>query len=223
MTIHINSKSSGKRLYILGVDTLEGFDFSGYDLRGANLSNADLSNADFCNANLSGANLSNANLSNANFSKANFSEAECYNATFLEANLSHANLSNANLAEANLSEANLSEADCYKANLSKARVYKTNLSKAKLDYKIEKGLLRKIAEIVLKNETLLCMDKWHSACGTAHCIAGWAVTLGKRGRVLEELYGTPVAGLLLLGPEAHSHFYDSNEEAKNYLQSVLNT
>ena len=64
------------------------------------------------------------------------------------------------------------------------------------------------------------MDKWHT-CNTTHCIAGWATHLHPEGEKLEDKYGAQIAGLLLLGTEAHSHFYDSNEDAKKYLESVL--
>lgn len=98
-------------------------------------------------------------------------------------------------------------------------------------------LLREIAAIVTERPDALDMDYWHGpegddwqdACDTAHCIGGWAVALrrdtelepGLTGHDLEELYGTQVAALMLLGPEAHSHFYDTYENARIYLQQAL--
>ena len=64
------------------------------------------------------------------------------------------------------------------------------------------------------------MDKWHT-CNTTHCIAGWATHLHPEGKELEDKYEAQIAGLLLLGTEAHSHFFDSNEDAREYLKSVL--
>ena len=64
------------------------------------------------------------------------------------------------------------------------------------------------------------MYKWHT-CDTTHCIAGWATHLHPEGEELEGRHGAQIAGLLLLGTEAHSHFYDSNEDAREYLESVL--
>jgi hypothetical protein len=41
------------------------------------------------------------------------------------------------------------------------------------------------------------MDSWHSSCGTAHCRAGWAVTLHPQGAELEVEFGTSVAAALI--------------------------
>jgi hypothetical protein len=41
--------------------------------------------------------------------------------------------------------------------------------------------------------------QWHSACGTKHCAAGWAVQLaGDAGKLLEHYTSTSTAALLLL-------------------------
>ena len=81
--------------------------------------------------------------------------------------------------------------------------------------------LRAVACVALASDDALRMDAWHS-CGTSHCIAGWAIhQAGEVGRLLEASAGAEVAGLMLLGTEAHSHFFDDNEKAREYLQSVL--
>jgi hypothetical protein len=55
-------------------------------------------------------------------------------------------------------------------------------------------------------------------CGTVHCIAGTAqVMAGEVG--FSELPST--AGRLLLGGEAASHFFDSNEDGLNFLKKVI--
>jgi hypothetical protein len=65
------------------------------------------------------------------------------------------------------------------------------------------------------------MKSWHT-CDTVHCIGGWAIhQAGPLGAVLEQALGAPIAALLLLGPDAQSHFWDDNENARIYLQSVL--
>ena len=115
--------------------------------------------------------------------------------------------------------ANLSRAMLSGANLRGASLYGTDLSEAKIDYQIEDGLLQKIAKKVTKDPSCLDMSSWH--CGTAHCIAGWACELAKGAKALEEKHGEAVAGLLLLGPEAHSHFYDDDETALAWLQSKV--
>ena len=67
------------------------------------------------------------------------------------------------------------------------------------------------------------MGSWHT-CDTTHCIAGWAVRLaGDEGKALEEKFGTANAGLALLGTEAASHFYDTQEKGRAWLQSKLET
>ena len=133
------------------------------------------------------------------------------------ANLSGANLSGANLSGANLSGAYLSDAYLTGANLSGA--YLTGA----------KGLpiaadaadrLKAVAQAALQPDALE-MSNWHT-CGTTHCIAGWAIHLaGEPGRVMESMMGPELAGLLLLGTDAHSHFHDSNQKALEYLRGVV--
>ena len=44
----------------------------------------------------------------------------------------------------------------------------------------------------------LDMSQWHNSCGTAHCRAGWVVTLaGEAGKALEERIGTPAAATMI--------------------------
>ncbi len=133
----------------------------------------------------------------------------------IRADLRGANLRDANLRRANLSGADLSGADLRDANLRGA-----NLRLADIDLCIEDGLIEKIAGIVVENDNALAMDTWHT-CDTMHCIAGWACLLAKGGKELEEKHGAEVAGLMLLGPEAHSHFFDDNETAIEWLKSKV--
>ena len=165
--------------------------------------------ADLSGADLSGANLRGARLRGAHLWRANLRGADLRGADLRGANLDGANLYGANLREANLS----------KASLSKAILSGAKLSEAKLDYQIEQGLLQKIAKMITEDPSCLHMGSWH--CGTAHCISGWACELAKGGKELEESHGPAVAGLLLLGPEAHSHFYDDDETALAWLQSKI--
>ena len=143
--------------------------------------------------------------------------ADLYGADLRNANLRNANLRNANLNDADLSGADLSGADLQGANLAAA-----NLTGATLDLCIEEGLLGKIAGIVLHDEMALEMSSYHT-CDTVHCIAGWACRLSERGEKLEAKYGTQIAGLMLLGVEAHSHFFDENEEAVEWLKTKVQT
>lgn len=88
------------------------------------------------------------------------------------------------------------------------------------------SLLKKIAEIVVANPSLLTMNAWHS--GEAHCIAGWAVHLsGDKGYALENelsdaVHGkTAVAGTILLGIEASRLFFLPKERALAELEALL--
>jgi hypothetical protein len=143
--------------------------------------------------------------------------------TLCEANLSEAkllwaDLRAANLCRANLSGADLRNADLSRANLSRADLRGANLHGATLPHSPEQGLLRKVAQAALIPNAL-DMTAWHT-CDTTHCIAGWACAL-TTDKSLEWAHGPQIAGLLLLGAEAHSHFFDTNEDATAYLQSVL--
>ena len=62
---------------------------------------------------------------------------------------------------------------------------------------------------------------WHHS-DTTHCLGGWLIhQAGFFGQLLEAYVGPPIAGLILGGIQAHAHFYDSNEAATEWLQSVL--
>ncbi len=183
------------------------------DLRNADLSDANLSNAYLSRANLSGANLSDANLSNAYLHGANLSNAYLSGADLRGANLSYAFLRDANLSGANLSGANLSYAYLSRANLYGA-----------LGLPIvedAKERLKAVAVAALADDDALDMTDWHT-CETTHCIAGWAIhQAGELGETLERDLGPANAGLMLLGVEAHSHFFDNDDKARDWLQSVI--
>lgn len=80
--------------------------------------------------------------------------------------------------------------------------------------------LREVARTVLAFPERLNMGDWH-ICETVHCIAGWGIFLaGEMGRAMEKRYGSEIAGMLLLGKEAHSHFFDSDERAMEWLRGL---
>jgi hypothetical protein len=82
--------------------------------------------------------------------------------------------------------------------------------------------LQAVARQVLAQPEHLQMTAWHSDCGTAHCLAGWAIhQAGDLGRQLEADLGPAVAGLFLLGPEAAQHFYDNDDAVLDWLRSVV--
>jgi hypothetical protein len=91
-----------------------------------------------------------------------------------------------------------------------------------LNHEASQELLKEVARHALAHPDNLDMRAWHSDCGTAHCIAGWAVHLaGARGYALEARFDAAAAGFLLLGAWAATHFHDSDPEGREFLQSVL--
>jgi len=175
----------------------------------AYLSGVNLTGTDLRRANLRETNLREVNLSGANLREADMSGA------FLEyADLRGANLRDTCLCEASLKDADLRGADLRYANLSRA-----DLSGAKIDLSIEDGLLRKVALKVLAGRGSFDNKAWHSSCNTVHCIAGYGCYMASN-RKIESEYGTEVAGLMLLGVEAHSHFFDSRKSALEWLKEV---
>lgn len=135
------------------------------------------------------------------------------------ADLSGADLSGADLSEANLSEANLSGAALSAAVLSGADLSGANLRGANLQFTSDPDLVKKVATAALVDGAL-DMEAWHT-CETTHCIAGWAVELHPDGKRLEKNSSTYLAGYLLLGEDSARHFFDSNEDAKEYLLQIL--
>jgi hypothetical protein len=174
-------------------------------LNGVNLSGADLRNSRFTLNNLRDANLIGANLKGA----------DLYGDSFICADLRGADLRCAYCRCANFMNADLRGADLRGASLAQS-----NLLGTKIDYQIQDGLLEEIAKLVLEDNSKLNMKHWHT-CETVHCIAGWAVTLSPKGQKLEAEYGTPIAALLLLGAEVHDHFYDTTEDALDWLSSLI--
>lgn len=188
-----------------GIAELRRVDLRGLYLRDAYLRCACLYDVDLRWADLSGANLSLATLTDSTFRHA---DMRCVN-------LSRADLMWVDFSNADLSGANLRGADLAWANLRGA-----NLTAAMLDYQIEEGLLQKVAQAALASDCALDMLGWQNYKGT-HCIAGWACHLAKNGKEMEGKYGRHIAGLLLLGAEAYSHFFDTDQDARTYLRSVL--
>ena len=121
-----------------------------------------------------------------------------------------------------LRDVDLSHVDLRGANLSRADLSGAKVS-AELIPTAEQAapLLAEVAAAALVCDDALDMSTWHT-CETTHCIAGWAIQLaGKRGAALEKEYGSQSAGLALLGAEAASHFFDTNEEAREWLRTKV--
>lgn len=179
--------------------------FSGINLEGADLAEADLRYVDLSGANLRGSDLRGVILQGASLSRAD---------------LTGVHLGGANLSDADLGGAILQGANLRGSGFEGAILQGANFEGAKLDYQIQEGLLAQIAKKVLADPSSLNMNDWHS-CKTVHCIAGWACYLNPVARELEKTHGTAVAALLVLGPEAQSHFWDLKEEALVWLKTKI--
>ena len=200
-----SDKKEGERAYLAGAD-LSGADLGGVDLRGAYLAGADLSGADLGGVDLRGANLVRVDLRGADL---------------FGANLVGVDLAGANLVRVDFRNADLGGVDLRGANLVRANLFGVDLSGAKLDYQIQDGLLEEIANRVMEDKSRLKMESWHSYCGTAHCIAGWACALSPVAAKLEKEVGTHIAALLTLGEEAAENFFLDNTDALVYLKSII--
>ena len=159
-------------------------DWCGADLAGANLSNLDLSWLDMMGADFTGANLSGANLAGAKLTEAILRGANLHGAELAAANLARADLSGANLKGVSLWENSFSGANLRGAIFHWDEIpYIPNIDQAILSA-IESG-------------GKLDMEDWH-ICETAHCRAGWAITLaGEAGKRLEQQFGADAAAAFL--------------------------
>jgi hypothetical protein len=86
--------------------------------------------------------------------------------------------------------------------------------------------LRPYSDLSKKDKARVYKLKADHLCGSTHCIAGAAIvitdenTKSRLGARLVRAFDYPIAGLILLGQEAHSHFWDTNEEALKWLKEV---
>jgi uncharacterized protein YjbI with pentapeptide repeats len=138
------------------------------------------------------------------------------------ADLSGADLRDADLRGADLSDADLRDADLRGADLSGAVLRDADLRDADLrgaDWIPRVTNIHQSVYAAASAPAALDMSTWHNTCGTAHCRAGWVVTLaGEGGRVLEGCYGTPAAAALIYQVsdptlERIPNFYADNETA----------
>jgi hypothetical protein len=168
------------------------------------------------------ANLDGANLDGANLDRANLDRASLNGANLDGANLDRANLNGANLNGANLDRASLDRASLVGASLNGASLNRANLVGATgIVIAADAPQRLQAAAAAAIQEGALEMATWHF-CETTHCLGGWLIhQAGEAGRLLEAAVGPEAAGLMLGGVDAHSHFYDSNEAATEWLRSVL--
>ena len=134
-----------------------------------------------------------------------------------QAHENDADLSGADLRGADLRGAVLRGADLSDADLSDADLRGAVLRGAACPITIPD--IHKAVYTAASKPGALAMESWHHACGTAHCRAGWVVTLaGDGGRALEWALGTPAAAALIYQAsdpklERVPDFYCSNDDA----------
>ena len=196
---------------------LNGTNLIDANLNGASLIDANLNGASLIGANLKGASLIGANLKGANLNGASLIGASLIGASLIGANLKGASLNGTNLIDANLNGTNLID-----ANLNGASLIGANLAGASgIAIAADAPQRLMAAAAAALQEGALEMGAWHTY-DTTHCLGGWLIhQAGEVGRLLEAAAGPGIAGLMLGGLEAHSHFHDSNEAAAEWLRSVL--
>ena len=146
-------------------------------------------------------------------------EANLCGAILHGADLHGADLSCADLHGADLKGANLSSANLKGANLSSASLSGANLTGATLPEGIPAvpDLIVRLVEAVGPSGEHLDMGVWHHRCGTAHCLAGWTVTLsGEAGAALESRFDTNAAAALIWSASTDQpvpDWFASNEDA----------
>lgn len=195
----------------------------GASLRNADLREADLSDANLTGVVLRGADLSGAVLRNTNLTGSDLSDTYMRSVYMRGVDLSNANIRDANwrtvdLTDAKLCGANLSGASLRGADMSGVNLVGANLEGIDLrDCPVKINNIHQTIYAVASQDGCLDMSTWH--CGTAHCRAGWVVTLaGEGGNALEWTYGTSAAASIIyiasdLTLKRVPDFYCDNETA----------
>jgi hypothetical protein len=89
------------------------------------------------------------------------------------------------------------------------------------DQDVARARLVAVAKHALATDDALDMSVWHT-CDTTHCVAGWAQHLeGPAGYEMARRYGDAGAGAALLGQDAAAKFFLNTNEARAWLQGVL--
>jgi hypothetical protein len=207
--------------------------FLNVDLTGIDFTNSSFRNVLFKKCVLNGANFTNTSVNSTKFHRcglqeANFSNVRMGTSYFHDCNLTKVNFTNADLINSCFIDVDMDTVILTNANVSGIRLPMTKMPKQILKCKgfpeeIVKNdnLLKEIAAIVLNDNEALEMFSWHTS-DTIHCMAGWAIHLHPQGYQIEAASTTVIAAKLLLGDEAESYFYVSNEEAIELLKGYSN-
>ena len=122
------------------------------------------------------------------------------------------------LIGAHLEGANLRAANLWWADLEEANLEGANLEGAleRLGIPDNPSLPSQILAQITAHPESWDQRRWHAACGTKHCIAGWACVLsGPLGHYLDVNLGTQTAATLLLwqpGCQLPSFMADARED-----------
>ena len=205
---------------------LEDVNFIDANLEGVNLSDSYVEDVNFINTNLEGANLSGTCVVEVSLEGANLTDVNARDVTFKIVTLKNANLTNCDLTESDLKVTNLENASLIGTKLNDAKFRKANLDGVVLPphlhkptVKEQEDLLFTIRDIVLGNERRLDMGDWD--CGTAKCLAGWAIALDPRLSDISNYYGNHhIAGYIGLGRKMAKYFYLSNEVVLKMLKEL---
>ena len=149
-------------------------------------------------------------------------KAELFDCTFNYCHFKNINFKNASLYDAYFRDCTFENCNFENANIRDISFEDCTFENTKFPYSevFDENLIYKVAEEIFLQPYKFDMGWWHcenEGCEATHCIAGWAVRLSPIGKEVEEKYGPPTAGLLLLGYDAYTHFYDNNREALKYL------
>jgi len=222
-TAWLNGEPGGARADFSRTDLSNSTLFRKRNLMNANFEDAWLTNADISDAYFSCAYLRYTSLNGATAVGTKFSNATLFNTYFTDANLERADFTSCTLDHCCLLHANLDRADFDNCRFIRTTLRGLTLKNALRQHTTpqQHELLLRIARHLRANPEFLVMDEWHSNCGTTHCLAGWAIAMSSEGPTLEWFVGAENAGYYLLGAEALSHFYDSEDEVLDYLRGIV--
>lgn len=194
--------------------TGERADFTGQTVsRLSNFDGADLRCAIFRGANLHGVDLEAARLNGADFRGALLMDSSLRGADLTDADLTGAYLHNARMSQVKLTGTKLS-----------VRSHPSDADTSPITVEPYTDLAKDILSCIDSALGLLAMRAWHTpetdSCGTAHCLAGWAVNVYDADGRLEGLLRTSAAAALIfqacLGEVPD--YYSTNDVAFSWLK-----
>lgn len=192
--------------------------------------------------NMSGATFQRVTLLDTSLKHSKFNKSDHIDSTYRTCSMSGSSLSEARLFNTNLYMCNLRNTDMthifpkisylINCDVRGSKIHYTKLemmvhaNRVKMDgceigwesptQDEQLSNLKLVAEHALKPQALN-MKVWHSACGTAHCLAGWILVLNNSAKELSEKTSPKFAGQVYLGDEASSLFLAYDDRAIEFL------